>query len=107
MTEASALPDHRSDASANTAGHCPKKLFYLATRAPHAFGDKINIPANATLHRHNQTERSCIRCKLVKITVHPTTGNAWREWRWGDSTHEQFIDPIEPECTATHSEAAE
>jgi hypothetical protein len=32
-------------------------------------------------HRIDQTERTCLTCGLVKITVHPPHGYAWREWR--------------------------
>ena len=29
----------------------------------------------------HQTERTCVRCGLVKVTVHPPLGLPWREWR--------------------------
>lgn len=29
----------------------------------------------------DRTERTCVHCGLVKITVHPPQGWPWREWR--------------------------
>jgi hypothetical protein len=33
---------------------------------------------------NERTERTCERCSMVKITVHPLHGNPWREWRTKD-----------------------
>jgi hypothetical protein len=76
-------------------------LFKLVTKPPHDWGDgreRVNyicVPANPLLGRHQQTERTCKRCKLVKITVHPPEGGGWREWRWGEGGC-QFIDRVMP-----------
>lgn len=52
-----------------------------------------------------RTERTCIACGLVKVTVHPPHGLPWREWRtaagkvWrGDAT---------PPCLSQRAEPAE
>jgi hypothetical protein len=75
-------------------------LFKLVTRLPpppHDFGAARSVPANPALGRHQQTERTCMKCPLVKITVHPPQGGGWREWRWGDAPS-QFIDVVTPAC---------
>lgn len=51
--------------------------------------------------RHQQTERKCTRCPLVKITVHPPGGGGYRQYRFADGA--QFYDRIEPECVPTPS----
>lgn len=33
---------------------------------------------------NERTERDCVSCGLVKITVHPPHGFPWREWRTKD-----------------------
>ncbi|MGA7072114.1 hypothetical protein [Bradyrhizobium sp.] len=75
-------------------------LFKLVTKPPHDFGDVDDyrsIPANSLLGREQQTERTCKRCGLVKITSHPKAGGGARLWRWGDSPT-QFADWAMPEC---------
>lgn len=74
-------------------------MFQRVTRLKHPFGDPVSVPADPSLGRHQQTERHCPKCKLVKITVHPPQGDGWREWRWGDANW-QFADRVEPECVA-------
>ncbi|MPZ58455.1 MAG: hypothetical protein GEU91_18575 [Rhizobiales bacterium] len=32
----------------------------------------------------SRTERTCVLCTMVKITVHPPQGLPWREWRTFD-----------------------
>jgi hypothetical protein len=84
-------------------------LFKLVTKPPHDFGgpdDYVGVAANPKLGRHQQTERTCKRCKLVKITVHPPEGGGWREWRWGDGGC-QFADRVMPECGAPLPETLE
>lgn len=39
------------------------------------------IPACETSSGCDQTERTCIDCGLVKITVHPPHGLPYRAWR--------------------------
>lgn len=75
------------------------QLFKLATkcRVPHLFGEMKSEPAEPMLGRYQQTERACPICRLVKITVHPPTGEAYRLWRWDDAPT-QFADRVTPEC---------
>lgn len=48
----------------------------------HVFGGEFTrVPANPSLHRHAQTERTCKICGAVKITVHPPEGGGYRLWR--------------------------
>ena len=78
-------------------------LFKLMTKPPHDFGEVdsyVSRPANPLLNREQQTERTCKRCHLVKITVHPKDGGGFRLWRWGDSPT-QFADWATPECRVT------
>jgi len=79
-------------------------MFTLVTRKPaepHAFpplGEgRHRVPADPRCGRHEQIERLCPKCRLVKITVLPARGGAWREWLWGDAPS-QFIDVVTPEC---------
>ncbi|HYM33362.1 MAG TPA: hypothetical protein VEU47_18835 [Candidatus Cybelea sp.] len=80
-------------------------LFKLVTREPHRFGQEQRVPANPVLGRHQQTERACPRCGLVKITVHPPEGPSRREFRWGNAPT-QFTDVMTPECVPTASDGA-
>lgn len=68
-----------------------------ATKLRHVFGPPKPEPPKPLLGRHQQTERICPLCKLVKVTVHPPEGGGWREWRWGDAPL-QFVDRVMPEC---------
>ena len=47
----------------------------------------------------DQTERTCSRCGLVKITVHPPEGLPWIEWRQGEGPQIQLSTT--PPCMAT------
>ena len=79
------------------------ELFRLVTKkppGPHLWDrDLKSVPANPALGREQQTERSCLKCKLVKITVHPRQGPAYRLWRRGDALS-QFADDVTPECAS-------
>ncbi len=48
------------------------------------FSDPVSIPAQETPSGHPQTERTCVNCGAVKITVHGLNGFSWREWRAGE-----------------------
>jgi hypothetical protein len=48
---------------------------------------------------NERTERTCARCGLVKITVHPPRGLAWREWRTPEGQTMQL--DATPPCLAT------
>jgi hypothetical protein len=88
-------------------------MFKLVTKPPaepHAFppiGEgRHRMPADPARGRHEQIERSCPKCALVKITVMPRAGGAWREWRSGDAPG-QFIDVVTPECVAVEAQRAD
>lgn len=53
---------------------------------------------------NERTERTCAFCGLVKITVHPPAGFAWREWRTKDGS--KWQGECTPPCVAL-SDAAE
>jgi hypothetical protein len=79
------------------------ELFQLVTTKapdPHLWqdcDDFKSVARDPALGRHQQTERACLKCKLVKITVHPPEGGGYRLWRWGDAPT-QFADWAVPEC---------
>jgi hypothetical protein len=33
---------------------------------------------------NDRSERRCVDCNLIRITVHPDHGDGWREWRTAD-----------------------
>lgn len=45
----------------------------------HRWGHSRNVFNEHT--GNDQTQRICVLCGLVKITVHPPRGYPWREWR--------------------------
>lgn len=67
-------------------------------RPPHLFGTAVRVEQDPSRKRHQQTERVCAVCKLVKVTVHHSDGRAWREWRMPGSDR-QFEDDRTPLCT--------
>ena len=68
MTEAIAsLADHRQ-----TEDHSVSR---------HKWGECVSISGFDTATGNDQSERACLLCGLVKITVHPPHGFPWREWR--------------------------
>ncbi len=79
------------------------QLFQLVTKKPpepHLWDKNlVPVPANPKLGRAQQTERKCLKCGLVKITVHPERGEAKvpRLWRWGDDL-QQFCYDGQPPC---------
>lgn len=50
----------------------------------HKWNLEHRIPAVESPDGNERTERKCPECGLVKITVHPPYGQAWREWRTKD-----------------------
>lgn len=76
-----------------TANSAP--LFKLVTRKPHRFGAPRRISASQTLSGHEQIERACITCGLVRITIMHGREDA-RAYRWGDAPFQ--FDWCEPEC---------
>ena len=68
----------------------------IADKTPrHKWGDPVTI-----VHGPNgceQTDRTCVRCGLVKVTMHPPHGLPWRAWRHPKSTV-QFPAEHTPPC---------
>lgn len=46
----------------------------------HKWGDRVTVVDN-TSSGCEQGERTCVRCGIVRVTVHPPRGLPWREWR--------------------------
>jgi hypothetical protein len=61
----------------------------------HRWGEPIAIPQGAS--GCQETERACIHCGLVKITVHPPHGLAYRAWRTASGMRAQIEHA--PPCT--------
>lgn len=64
---------------------------------PHVFGAHVRVPPNPLLARHAQTERTCLNCGAVKVTVHAPDGGCWREWRTSADA-EQVATGVWPPC---------
>jgi hypothetical protein len=45
-----------------------------------------------------RTERDCIFCHLTKVTVHPPSGFAWREWISPKAPTQRFQCDQTPPC---------
>ncbi len=70
------------------------------TRAPgpsHGLRHRWSAPVRFFNERgeNSKTERACEACGLVKVTMHPPLGLAWREW-WKDC--ERIDCDRTPEC---------
>jgi hypothetical protein len=65
----------------------------------HKFGDPWlkPSPAGRSELQPRQTERVCILCDVVKVTVHGLNGQHWREWRLPGSQR-QFATLVAPRC---------
>lgn len=63
----------------------------------HQWGAATRLPLDTCLKRHEQTERTCAVCGLIRVTVHHPDGRAWREWRLA-GTDRQFEDERTPVC---------
>lgn len=46
----------------------------------HRWGERVTV-RDTTPTGCPQGERTCARCGLVRVTVHPPGGFPWREWR--------------------------
>lgn len=64
----------------------------------HKWGAPIRFPAEESPRNCEQTERTCLRCRIVKITVHPPHGPVWTEWRTGDAGQYQMQLSATPPC---------
>jgi hypothetical protein len=64
--------------------------------------DVRRIPACESTDGNNRSERDCMLCGMVKVTVHPAQGLAWREWRtksgsvWPGNLTPPCLSPTEP-----------
>jgi len=63
----------------------------------HRWGEAVPITADRTPSGCEQTERACVICGMIKITVHPPHGFPWREWRHPKSDR-QFPAEHTPPC---------
>lgn len=41
----------------------------------------VVVPPCASISGYEQHERKCLTCGAVRVTVIPTKGDPWREWR--------------------------
>jgi hypothetical protein len=76
MSEIASLPLHRS-----------------LREGEHLFGEPVSAPADPARCRYPQTERVCLTCGAVKVTVHGPDGQHWREWRRTQGASEQCEGP--------------
>lgn len=60
--------------------------------------DERRIPHSEAVDGNGRTERRCVRCGMVKITVHPPQGLPWREWR--TAAGERWQGHLTPPCLA-------
>ena len=63
----------------------------------HKWSDPVPVDAANSPAGYEQSERQCALCDLIKITVHPPEGFAYRAWRYRN-TSEQFSAPRTPLC---------
>lgn len=61
----------------------------------HRWGPRMLVN-DGTVHGCEQSERTCLRCGLVRVTVHPPQGLPWREWRPEGGPQMQFTNT--PPC---------
>lgn len=80
-------------------------MFTLATRPKHQFPLPVTLPADGTPSHCSQSERTCHLCRIVKVTVHPKTGDAWRAWRRPGEAG-QLSDDFRPECMPVAQDVA-
>lgn len=72
--------------------HLPPPL--RKARLTHQFGDPVSVSQNVTLSRHPQTERTCLACGAIRVTVHGADGIAWREWRKSASDEQSAVEVV-------------
>jgi hypothetical protein len=63
----------------------------------HKWGAPVTV-IDGTPSNCEQTERTCVLCEMVKVTVHPPQGMPWREWRPKDGPQIQLEHT--PPCRA-------
>lgn len=69
----------------------------------HRWGPRMLVN-DGTVHGCDQSERTCTRCGLVRITVHPPQGLPWREWRPDGGPQMQLTNT--PPCLPAKARAA-
>ena len=62
----------------------------------------VHIAALDSRNGNDQTERACLKCGLIRITVHPPAGLPWVEWRRPGSRL-QFPGETPPCCAAVEA----
>jgi hypothetical protein len=74
-------------------------LDFPQTAIRHRWGDRVSI-VEGTASGCLQSERTCTRCHLVRVTVHPPRGFPWLEWRGRDGNQVQLstTPPCLPEA---------
>lgn len=75
------------------------------TATHHKWGDPLRFAPEDCPNGCAQTERRCLKCGVVKITVHPPQGQVWTEWRTGDSGQYQMQLSVTPPCRPVGSQA--
>lgn len=65
----------------------------------------ISLSGRETPDGNDRTEKTCSRCSLVKITVHPPQGFPWREWRHANGS--SFQCESTPPCISVVSDSAD
>ena len=63
------------------------------------------IPACESSDGNDRTEKTCPRCLIVKVTVHPPQGFPWREWRHANGS--SFQCEATPPCISVVSDSAD
>lgn len=56
----------------------------------HKWGAPVRYEPHENENGCAQTERTCQKCGLVRITVHPPQGLPWLEWRTRDAGQMQL-----------------
>lgn len=68
------------------------------------YDNERKIAACDSSDGNDRSEKPCLHCSLVKITVHPPFGIPWREWRFGAG--ENFKSDLTPRCEPSGEVAA-
>lgn len=88
-----------SDIIPMPGAHAPPEL------PRHVFADPVDVPADQSCSGKNQTERACVLCSIVKVTVFDGEGRAHREWRY-PNTSVQLSDDFRPVCIPSQGKVA-
>lgn len=60
------------------------------------YGQVIYRAAQDCADGNERTEKPCLHCGLVKITVHPPYGRPWHEWRTRENA--VYVGEATPPC---------